>query len=122
MLLSTIIGYFFLGKNVSSFLCARVFGIIPSILFTTVFFYTYTGILGTNIGFLNIISFFVAVIIGEYISYRIMLSDVNCNNSKALISLALLLFCFVFFTYFPPQIGFFKDPITGGYGIELWIN
>ena len=118
MLITTIIGYFYFGKDLSSFLCARVFGIISAILFTIIFFYTYTGILGINIDFLNISSFYIAVILGEYISYKVMLSNFNCNNSKAIISLILLLFCFIFFTYFPPQIGLLQDPITKGFGIS----
>ena len=117
MLISTIIGYLFFGKSVSSFLCARVFAIITSMLFTVIFFYTYTGILGTNITFLNIASFFVSVILGEYVSYRLMITNSQCDNSKALLTLALLLFCFILFTYFPPQIGLFKDPVSGGFGI-----
>lgn len=117
MLISTIMGYFYIGKDIYNFLCSRVLGIVSALLFVIVFFYTYTGILGTNIAFLNIASFFIAVILGEYISYKLMLSDFDCNNTKAVIFLALLLFCFIFFTYFPPKIGLFKDPVTNNYGI-----
>lgn len=117
MLITTIIGYFFIGKRISSFLCARVFAIISSMLFTITFFYTYTGILGTNIAFVNIAIFFAAVVFGEYISYRLLISGSSCDNSKAIIAIGLLLFCFIFFTFFPPQIGLFKDPISGGYSI-----
>ena len=117
MLISTIIGYFYVGKDIPNFLCARVLGIISALLFIIVFFYTYTGILGTNIAFLNIASFFIAVVLGEYVSYKLILSSFDCNNNKAVIALALLLFCFIFFTYFPPQIELFKDPVTGDYGI-----
>ena len=117
MLITTILGYFYIGKDLSSFLCARVFGIISAILFTIIFFFTYTGILGRNIAFLNILTFYVAVIIGEYISYRVMSSNLNCNTSTAIWALALLFFCFVFFTYFPPEIGLFLDPLTAKYGI-----
>ena len=96
---------------------------IFSIIFTVVFFYTYTGILGTNIAILNIATFYIATLIGEYISYRLMLSNrlmlskFNCNTKKALILLSILLFLFVLFTYFPPKIMLFKDPISGTYGI-----
>ena len=119
MFLSSILGYFYLGKAVSSYWCARLFGIIFAMLFTVIFFYTYTGIIGMNIDFFNISIFFIAVIIGKYISYRIMLSNISCDNSKAIISLLLLLFCFIFFTYFPPRIGLFEDPITNTYGIPI---
>lgn len=119
MLISTIIGYFYVGKDVSAFLCARFFAIFISILFTVVFFYTYTGILGFNVDILNILSFFVSVILGEFVSYKIMISHLTCDNSKVIIFFAILLVCFIFFTYLPPNIGLFKDPITNSYGISL---
>lgn len=117
MLITTIIGYFYLSKTTPSFLCARVYAITSSILFTVVFFYTYTGIVGANISILNIATFYIATLIGEYISYKIILSDFNCDNKTSLIILFLLFICFIIFTYFPPKIGLFEDPLTGTYGI-----
>lgn len=117
MLLTTIIGYFLFGKNLSNYLCANILGIITAISFIIVFFYTYTGIIGTNFAILDIGSFFIAVILGEFIIYKILNSNSNCNPVIAFSVLILLLFCFVFFTYFPPKIGLFKDPITNDYGI-----
>lgn len=63
MLLTTIIGYFYIGKSIPNFLCAKTMEIIVSMLFTVVFFYTYTGILGKNIAVIDISSFFIAVFI-----------------------------------------------------------
>ena len=117
MLLTTIIGYFYLRKISPNFLCARLLGILTAILFTITFFYTYTGIIGTNFSFIDISIFFAAVILGELVSYKILLSDFKCNNYTALFFIILLLVCFVSFTYFPPKIGLFKDPISGLYGI-----
>lgn len=112
MLITTIIGYFYIGKNTPSFLCSKTIGIIISILFTIVFFYTYSGILGTNIDFINILTFFIAVLLGEYTSYKLMISDFTCNKKNAFITIVILLICFIIFTYNPPQIGLFEIPIT----------
>ena len=38
VLLTTIIGYFYLGKKIPNFLCSKVIGIIVSMLFIVVFF------------------------------------------------------------------------------------
>ena len=100
MLLTTIIGYFYIGKNFKNFLCAKAIGIITSILFIVVFFYTYTGIIGTNFAFLDISSFFISVLLGEYVTYKVLLSNSSCNNKFAIISIVVLLFCFVFFMLF----------------------
>lgn len=119
MILTTIIGYFYIGKNTSNFLCSKLIGIITAILFTVIFFYTYTGILGTNFAFIDISIFFIAVLLGEYITYKLLLSDFSCNKIISLLLLIILLFCFVLLTYFPPKIGLFKDPVTNNFGINI---
>jgi len=111
MLITTIIGYFYLGKEVPNFLCAKSIGIVLSMLFTVIFFYTYSGILGKNIDFINILTFYIAVFIGEYIASKIMLSNFVCNDKIALFILIILLLCFIIFTFHPPKIGLFKEPI-----------
>lgn len=110
MLITTIIGYFYIGKTAPNFLCSKTLGILTSILFTITFFYTYTGILGTNIDFINILTFFVGVLLGEYVAYKLMLSNFNCNKLFSIIVLIILLLCFIIFTYAPLQIGLFKIP------------
>ena len=108
----------YLGKDVKNYLCAKTLGIIYAISFIVIFFYTYTGIIGKNFAFLDIGSFFVAVFIGEYIAFKNMLSfDDECNKSISVITLIILLLCFVLFTYFPPKINLFKDPVHNEYGI-----
>lgn len=117
MLLTLIIGYLYIRKNVPNFLCSKVIGIITAILFTVIFFYTYSGILGKNIAFLDISSFFVATILGEYVAYRLMTNAVKCNKKIAIFVLIVIGICFIAFTYCTPQLGIFKDPITWQYGI-----
>ena len=117
MLISTILGYFYIGKTIPNFLCAKTLGIVTAILFTVIIFYTYTGILGTNFGFLNILIFLFSVALGEFLAYNIMLCNLSCNNKIALFILAVLFICFILFTYFPPHIGLFKDPVNSNFGI-----
>lgn len=117
MLLATIIGYFYIGKNVPNFLCSKTIGIIASILFTVIFFYTYSGILGKNIAIIDISLFFIATILGEYVTNRLMNSTFKCNHKIAIIILVLIGICFITFTYSAPKIGIFKDQITGQYGL-----
>lgn len=118
MLITTLIGYFYFKDDIPNFLCAKTIGIIVSMCFIIVFFYTYTGIIGTDIPVLSIGSFFVGIFLGEYIAYKIMNSNFACDSVIALIVLILLFTCFVVFTYLPPQIGLFNDPLSGGFGIN----
>ena len=117
MLLTTIIGYFYIGKNVPNFLCSKTLGVLTAIAFIIIFFYTYTGIIGKSIVFVDIASFFIAVIIGEYLAYKMMTSNFMCNNIIAICILTGILISFIVFTYFTPNIGIFKDPVTNQYGI-----
>ena len=118
-LITIIIGNFYIGKKIPNFLCAKTISIIISISFTTIFFYTYTGILGTNFAILNIAIFFIAIILGEFIAYKLMISNFTCNSKISLIILIILLIFFILFTFSPPRIGLFKDPISEGYGINF---
>ncbi len=117
MLITTIIGYFYLGKSYSKFLCAKSIGIVSAILFIVIFFYTYTGVFGTNISFFNIASFFVAIILGEFIAYKFTISNYNCLPKISIVFLIILTLLFIGFTYVTPKINLFKDPITNLYGI-----
>lgn len=118
MLITTVIGYFYLGKEVPNFLCAKTIGVFSTILCITILFYSYTGILGTNYAFANIALFIISVILGEFFAYKIMKSNFGCNKIISAISLVILLISFIVFTYFSPKIGLFKDPTTNDYGIS----
>lgn len=118
MLITAIIGTFIFKDTYPNFLCSKTIGILTAISFITIFFYTYTGILGRNIAIIDILSFIIAIILGEYVSYRLIISGYKCNNTFAIITLIALAFCFIYFTYNPPKIALFQDPITGNFGIS----
>lgn len=113
-LITTIVGYYLFGERI---ICAKTVGLVTALLFTVTFFYTYTGIIGTNYAVLNIATFVISAILVEYVTYKIVTKDINCSLLLSIIALIVLLISFVIFTYNPPQINLFKDPITGLYGI-----
>lgn len=119
MLITIIIGYFYFDKKVSNFICSKTIGIITALLFTVVFFYTYTGILGTNIAIIDISSFFIATILGEFLAYILIVNNFKCNNKIAVAVLVILFICFMLFTFITPKIGLFKDPISKKFGIVI---
>ena len=110
MLLMLIIGYFKIGKEIPNYICSKTIGIITAMVFIIIFFYTYTGILGKSIAIIDIASFYVAVILGEYISYSLIIKNIKCNSKTAILILIFLLICFIIFTYYPPNLGIFKEP------------
>jgi len=118
MLITATIGYFIFKDDFPSFLCSKTLGILIALFFTIVFFYTYTGIIGTNYAFLNIASFFLAIIIGEYTTYKLTLNNIPCNRTNYSIILIILTISFIAFTFSAPRINLFKDPINSSYGIQ----
>ncbi len=117
MLLTTIVGYFYTRKNTPNFLCSKTLSILATMAFIVIFFYTYTGIIGKSIVFIDIALFFVAVILGEYLAYKLIITKFKCNAILSSFILLITLFAFIIFTYFTPKIGIFKDAITNEYGI-----
>ena len=109
MLITIIIGYLYKGKDVDNYLSSKVIGTIVMLSFTIVFYYTYSGILGTNYTGVDVSIFFIAVALGQYVSYKLMKTKFHGNNITATIILLVLLLCFVVFTFFPPNIALFKD-------------
>ncbi|MFC1927540.1 DUF6512 family protein [Chloroflexota bacterium] len=106
-------------KSANNFLSAKTLGIYLIPITIVVVFYSYTAILGHDLLIVDIASFVVAVIVGQLVSYRLLIaSPLPARlNRFAPIGLAVLGILFVLFTFYTPQLSLFRDPVTGGYGI-----
>ena len=91
--------------------------LIPIIII--VLFYSYTAIIGESLLVIDILTFIIAVIIGQLVSYRLLTGKTLSYNLDmvSLIASILLSLAFVLFTFYPPKLPMFQDPITGEYGI-----
>lgn len=118
-LLWAIAKFKFIRKSTNNFLTAKTTGIYLMPLTITILFYSYKAILGADVFILNILIFIVAVVIGQIVSYRLLTSSPKPQtwDKVALIALSFLLICFSLFSFFPPQLALFQDPVTSGYGI-----
>ncbi len=114
-----LIEFKYLKKLTNNFVLAKTVGIylIPVVIMAI--FYSYTAILGESILAIDILSFVIAVIAGQLVSYGLLTwKTLPYNLDKiALIALILLGLAFVLFTFYPPQLPMFQDPLTGEYGI-----
>lgn len=119
MLISTVLGYFYLKNEYPTYICTKTKGILISLSFIIVFYYTYSGIIGTHFAIIDIISFIFAIILGEaYTYYKIKNANYNYNNTKSYIILIILTISFILFTFYTPRIGIFKNPKNNTYGIN----
>lgn len=117
----TLIEWVRFRKDLKNFCFASFIKIISMPIIIIGLFYLWLAFFKDNFIY-DISIFVVAVIVGYYLSYRIMISDKKFGPTilwQVLILIVLLKFSF--FTFFPPKIFLFKDPIGGNYGIDkLW--
>ena len=109
----------FFFRDRGDFWCIKLRGILLGMLLIPVIFYTYNGAVGRSPDWLNIAIFFVAAA-GVYV-YEARLFEggrVKCGSpNRAVAALCGLAVLFAVFTFVTPEIGLFRDPLTGSYGI-----
>ena len=106
-------------KSANNFFLAKTLGIYLIPITIVILFYSYTAILGHDLLAADIAIFVVAIIVGQLVSYKLLMDSPLPErlNRIAPIALAVLGILFVLFTFYPPQVPLFRDSITGLYGI-----
>lgn len=123
MLIFAIVEYFYIGKEYKNFWGTKLIGISLGITSIPIIYYTYTGIFGVSADWFNIAIFFVAAIVAYATEARLLKKDYKMliSSHTSLILICILAFMFVIFTFIPPTIPLFKDPVTNQYGINNMI-
>jgi hypothetical protein len=114
-----IIEYFYFRKRANNIVLAKSMGVFAIPVFIAMVFYTYNGIFGVELFIADILIFIAAIAFGQFISYRLLTSGktfrfINWIGIVVVIALAIL---FVLYTFHPPDLPIFQDPVTGSYGI-----
>ena len=115
----SLIEYLLLKRDKCVFFSKAV-GAFVGMISVLAFFYTYTGIIGKNIDWLNILSFFLGEFIAFLIDYIMIKTNKFCNVAYNSIGIGFFIFTsilFILFSFMPPLIPLFKDPISQSYGI-----
>ncbi len=120
MLVFALIAYRVWGKDTPNFWCVKLRGTLLGLILIPVLFYTYSGILGVTADWFNITIFFIAAGAAYYLETRAFLQNKPCRlgNRVSLFIFLLIAGLFTVFTFLPPQIPFFRDPLTGTYGFQ----
>ena len=84
-----------------------------------VLFYTYNGVIGKSPDWVNIAIFFISAATAFIYESRLLYRDgILCKNSRhAFLILVAIAALFIIFTFMTPELGIFRDPISGTYGI-----
>ena len=85
----------------------------------SVLFYTYNGVIGKSPDWINIAIFFIsAAIMYIYETKELNKENAGCKSTKfAITALCVIALLFIIFTFATPEIGLFKDPTTGTFGV-----
>lgn len=105
--------YFTLKEKPKNYISATAISIIAGMVSIVVMFYTYQGVLGRNIDFLNILIYFLGVAVTIYIMQRILKTQSLSSGTANIISLFFLLLTaiiFIAFSFNPPSLGIFLPP------------
>lgn len=113
-----LIAKFPLRSSISNFFSAKTIGTYVMVITIPAVFYSYTALVGQSILAIDIVTFIIAVIIGQFVSYKLFKFDKVEESTEriALVALLLLAAFFVVFTFYPPHLPIFQDSITGQYG------
>ena len=106
-------------RDRKDFWCVKLRGILLGLILIPVLFYTYNGVIGRSPDWINIAIFFISAAFAYlYEARRFHAGEGCCGSPKlAFATLCVLALLFVIFTFATPQIGIFRDPLRGTYGI-----
>ena len=109
----------FFFRDRKDFWCVKLRGILLGLALIPVLFYTYNGVVGPSPDWLNITIFFIsAAAVYLYETRLFEKGTVACKHPRAAVCLLCLIgILFGVFTFATPEIGIFRDPLTGTYGI-----
>ena len=118
MLLFAVVESLFFRER-ADFWCVKARGIFLGLCLIPVLFYTYNGVIGRSPDWINIAIFFIAAALAYlYEAWLFRKGTARCHSPKwAIAALLVTAALFVIFTFATPELGVFRDPLTGTYGI-----
>ena len=110
----------FFFRDIDSFWCVKLRGILLGLVLIPLIFYTYNGVIGESPDTVNIAIFFVSAAAAYLYESRLFKGNgIRCVFPwLAFAVLCAIALIFFVFTFAPPQLAIFEDPITGTFGIR----
>ena len=112
-LIFSILEYNFIKREIKNYAPTITISVIAGMLSIIVLFYTYKGVLGYNVDYLNIAIYYIALIVSLIVKNKLIISEKLKSQGATTISLMVLFviaLLFIIFTYNPPAIAIFKKP------------
>ena len=109
-----------MGRNYPNFLAVRAVSTLTGLVLIPILFYTYTGVWGRSVDWINIAIFFLAALGAFLLDFRLLRRSRLSQPWQQILGLAVLwglAFCFVWLTFHPVELALWEDPVTGTYGV-----
>lgn len=118
MVAFAIVEYCLWGKDLTHFWCVKIVGVLLGLALIPVLYYTYTGIFGVNMDLINISIFFSTAGAAFWLETKLFRKPHRCplGPGIAVVILCFLFVLFTVYTFLPPHIPLFQDPVSGTYG------
>lgn len=121
IILFSFIEYFAYGRENENFFAVKIYSAFLGMILIATTHYTITGITGTHYLALDIAIFIFSAAIAYYFAYKMIIAkrflNKEISNIIAIGILAIVIILFIYFTFNPPQIELFRDPLTEDFGI-----
>lgn len=120
MLFFAVAEYLSWGRETEFFWCIKLIGISLGLVLIPVAYYTYAGISGIKADWLNIAIFFLTAGLVFWVETKLFERGFTCSLSPqlAVLFIGLVAVLFTVFTFKPPHIPLFQDPVTNTYGLQ----
>ena len=113
--------YVFRGKsygiNQAKWFQGALFSLIASIVVMLTLYYLYTGALGVELLWVDILLLLISIMAGQLLGLHVYRYGEGVSFAVVVVTFFLIFLLFVLLTFFPPHIPLFQDGQTGGYGI-----
>lgn len=120
MLLFSAVQFWLQGSRYPGFSAVRCLTILTAVGLIPVLFYTYTGVLGRSVDWVNIAIFYVAELAAFWLDGQLLRQGRLSRpwmQALALLALWGLAFVFIRCTWRPVELPLWQDPVSGRYGI-----
>ena len=121
MFLFAAIQSFFFKEEFCDFWNIKLAGTMLGTALVPIVFYTIGGIFGGTPDWLNVLIFFLSAGAGYALEWRLLeRGEGECKTQLfAVATFVAVMLLFAVFTFAPPNIPIFQDPITRGYGLTI---
>lgn len=112
ILILSLIEYFCFNIKHPDFICIKFRSALIGMIATVILFYTYSGIWGKTIDFINIAIYFIAMAVSYVYSFNRLKKEStdDLSSQRCFLGFCIVILLFVYLTIFPLPIGLFDIP------------